>query len=117
LCNWSSRKYSTAVWTTIYTLSQNKLVAFQEYLDENLAKNFIWHSKSLAGAPIFCVKKKDGSLWMYVDYCALNKIMIKNRYPLPLIFELLDQLGQAKLYTKFNLQKANNLVLIKGGNK
>jgi hypothetical protein len=43
--------------------------------------------------------------------------MIKNRYPLPLIFELLDQLGQAKLYTKFNLQKANNLVLIKGGNK
>ena len=46
----------------IYSLSQNELAALWEYLDENLAKNFIRHSKSLAGAPILFVKKKDGSL-------------------------------------------------------
>ena len=79
----------------IYNLSQNELVALKEYLDENLAKNFIRHSKSPAGAPILFVKKKDGSLRMCVDYRGLNKLTVKNRYPLPLISGLLDQLGQA----------------------
>ena len=74
----------------IYNLSQNKLIAFWKYLDENLAKNFIRHSKSPVGTSIFFVKKKDGSLWMYVDYRGLNKITIKNQYPLPLISRLLD---------------------------
>jgi hypothetical protein len=59
------------------------------------------------------VKKKDGSLQMCVDYHGLNRITIKNRYPMPLISGLLDQLGQAKVYTKIDL----NLVRIKGGNK
>ena len=87
----------------IYSLSQNELAALREYIDENLAKNFIRHSKSPAGAPILFVKKKDGSLQMCVDYRGLNKITIKNRYPLPLIFGLLDQLGRAKVYTKIDL--------------
>jgi len=51
----------------IYSLSQNELAALQDYLDENLTKNFIRHSKSPAGAPILFVKKKDGSLRMCVD--------------------------------------------------
>jgi hypothetical protein len=63
------------------------------------------------------VKKKDGSLRMYVDYCGLNKIIIKNRYPLPFIFGLLDQLDQAKIYTKIDLQRAYNLVWIKGSDE
>ena len=61
------------------------------YLDENLEKGFIQLSKSLAGAPILFVKKKDGSLCLCVNYRGLNKITIRNRYPLPLIPELLDQ--------------------------
>jgi hypothetical protein len=61
----------------IYNLSQNELVALRDYLDENLAKNFIRHSKSPIGAPILLVKKKDGSLRMCIDYRGLNKIMIK----------------------------------------
>ena len=73
------------------------------YIDENLAKGFIRHSKSLAGAPILFVKKKDGSLQMCVDYWGLNKVTIKNRYPLLLISRLLNQLGQAKIYTKIDL--------------
>jgi hypothetical protein len=65
----------------------------KDYIEENLAKNFIRHLKSLISTPILFVKKKDGSLWMCVDYHGLNKIMVKNRYPLPLISGLLDQLG------------------------
>jgi hypothetical protein len=59
------------------------------------------------------VKKLDGSLWMCVDYHGLNKITIKNRYPLPIIYGLLDQFGQAKVNTKIDLQGAYNLVQIK----
>jgi hypothetical protein len=75
----------------------------KDYIEENLAKNFIRYSKFPAGAPIFFVKKKDGSLQMYVDYRGLNKIIVKNRYPLPLISRLFDQLRQAKVYTKIDL--------------
>ena len=87
----------------IYSLSQNELAALKEYIDENLAKNFIRHSKSPAGAPILFVKKKDGSLRMCVDYRGLNKITIKNRYLLSLISGLFDQLNQAKIYIKIDL--------------
>jgi hypothetical protein len=56
------------------------------------------------------VTKKDGSLRMCVDYQGLNKITIKNWYPLPLICGLLNQLGQAKVYIKIDLRGAYNLV-------
>ena len=80
----------------IYNLSQTELAELRKYIDENLAKNFIRHSKSPAGAPILFVKKKDGSLWMCVDYRGLNKVTKKNRYPLPLIYGLLEQLGRPR---------------------
>jgi hypothetical protein len=54
---------------------------------------------------------------MCIDYRGLNKILVKNRYPLPLIFGLFNQLGQAKIYTKINLQGAYNLVRIKEGDE
>jgi hypothetical protein len=101
----------------IYSLSQNELATLRDYHDENLAKNFIRHSKSPVGAPILFVKKKDGSLRMCVDYRGLNKVTIKNRYPLPLISRLLDQLGQAKIHTKIDLRGMYNLVRIKEGDK
>jgi hypothetical protein len=72
----------------IHNLLQNELSALKDYIEENLAKNFIRHLMSPAGAPIFFVKKKDGSLRMCVDYHSLNKIMVKNHYPLPLISRL-----------------------------
>ena len=101
----------------IYNLLQNEFAALWKYLDKNLAKYFIQHSKSPAKAPILFMKKKDGSLWMFVDYRGLNKITIKNQYPLPFISGLLDQLGQAKVYTKIDLRGAYNLVHIKKDNK
>ena len=57
--------------------------------------DFIKPSKSPYGSPVLFVKKKDGSLRMCIDYRALNKIIIKNRYPLPRIDELLDRLEGA----------------------
>jgi hypothetical protein len=87
----------------IYGLSKPELQALQNYLMENLAKGIIWHSKSLAGALILFVKKKDSSLRLYVDYCGLNRITKKNRYPLPLILGLLDRLRFGKIFTKIDL--------------
>jgi hypothetical protein len=101
----------------IYNLSQTELAELRKYIDENLAKNFIRHSKSPAGAPILFVKKKDGSLRMCVDYRGLNKVTKKNRYPLPLISGLLEQLGRAKIFTKIDLRGAYNLVRIKEGDE
>jgi len=63
------------------------------------------------------VKKNDGSLRMCVDYRGLNKITIKNRHPLPLISGLLEQLGEAKIYTKIDLRRAYNLVRVKAGDE
>jgi hypothetical protein len=91
-------------------MSQDELPTFRKYIDENLEKGFIQHSKFLIGAPISFVKKKDGSLWMHVNYRGLNWFTIKNRYRLPLISRLLDQVSCAKMYTKIDLFGAYNLV-------
>ena len=60
-------------------------------IEENLAKGLIKESKSPAGAPVTFATKKDGDLRVFMDYRELNAITIKNRYPLPLIPELLDR--------------------------
>ncbi len=99
----------------IYSISDKELKALREYLDENLAKGFIVPSESPAAAPILFVKKKDGSLRLCVDYRGLNAMTIKNRYPLPLISDLLDRLRHAKVFTKIDLRGAYNLLRIAKG--
>ncbi|KAE8236265.1 hypothetical protein A4X06_0g9606, partial [Tilletia controversa] len=69
----------------IYFLSDLELAALRSWLDEHLSKGFIQPSTSPAGAPILFVKKKDGSLRLCVDYRGLNRVTIKNRYPIPLL--------------------------------
>jgi len=73
----------------IYQLSLAELEVVRTYITENLRKGFICHLQSPCGAPIVFVKKTDGTLRLCIDYWGLNKITIKNRYPLPLIGELL----------------------------
>ena len=63
------------------------------------------------------IKKKDGSLQLCVDYRGLNKISKKDRYPLPLISDLLDSPSQAKVYTKIDLRHAYHLVRIAEGDE
>ena len=104
-------------WGPIYNLSPTELEVLREYIEENLAHGFIRHSKSPAGAPIFFVKKKDGSLRLVVDYRGLNKVTIRNRYALPLISSLLERIGGAKHFTKIDLRGAYNLVRIRPGDE
>ena len=76
----------------IYGLSEPELEALCKYLAANLVNGFIQSSKSPARAPILFVKKNDGSLHLCVDYGGLNKVTVRNHYPLPLIPTLLDRL-------------------------
>ena len=84
---------------TSYSLSPKELEVLDKYIKDNLRKGFIRHSQSPAAAPILFVKKPDGSLRLCVDYRGLNKVTIKNRYPLPLIGELMDKCGGARYFT------------------
>ena len=56
------------------------------------------------GAPVIFVKKKDGNLWLCIDYGQLNKMTIKNRYPLPCIDDIFDQLHGATVFSKIDLR-------------
>lgn len=74
----------------------------KEQLTDLLDKGFIHPSISLWGTPVLFVQKKDGSLRMCIDYCQLNKVMIKNKYPLPTIDDLFDQFQGAKCFSKID---------------
>ena len=101
----------------IYPLSQTELAALREFLEENLAKGFIRESKSPAGAPILFAPKKDGSLRLCVDYRGLNAITVKNRYPLPLITEIMDRVTGAQYFSKIDLKDAYYRLRIKAGDE
>ena len=88
-----------------------------EFLDENLCISFIHPSKSAHGVPILFVKKKDGSLCLCVNFCSLNHITKKDCYLLPLISDLLDAPGRARIYMKIDLRHAYHLVQIADGNE
>jgi hypothetical protein len=97
----------------IYNLSEVELRTLKAYIETNLANGFIQRSASPAAAPMLFAKKKDGGLRLCVDYRALNKAMVKNRYPLPLISEMLNRLCGARIFTKLDLRNAYHLIRIK----
>ena len=98
-------------------MSPTELEVRRAYIEENLANGFTRHSKSPTGAPIFFVKKKDGSHRLVVDYCGMNKVTVRNRYALPLISSLLERNIGTKYFTKIDLQGAYNLVRIRLGDE
>lgn len=99
----------------VYPMNEQQLKALKEYLDENLKKKFIRESKSPAGYPLFFVPKKGGKLRPVIDYRQLNEVTVKNRYPLPLIGEMMDRTRGAYWFTKMDLRGAYNLVRMKEG--
>ena len=101
----------------LYSLSEIQLKALQEYLKDSLAKGWIGYSTSPAGTPILFVPKKDGGLYLYIDYRGLNKVTIKNCYLLPLINKILDCLVGTKLYTKLDLKDTYYRIRIRAGDK
>ena len=82
----------------IYKLSPLEEKTLRNHLNNALNKKLIQVSKSPYRAAVFFVQKKDGSLRLVTNYCALNAVTIKNRYPLPLISKLLDQLSGARIF-------------------
>ncbi|KAJ9536607.1 hypothetical protein OSB04_un000208 [Centaurea solstitialis] len=87
-----------------YRLAPFEMQELSSQLQELLDKGFIRPSSSPWGAPVLFVKKKDGSFRMCIDYRELNKITIKNRYPLPRIDDLFDQLQGATYFPKIDLR-------------
>jgi hypothetical protein len=101
----------------IYPLSARELKILKEYLDENEKAGRIRPSQSSAGAPILFVPKSDGTLRLCVDYRGLNRITIKNRYPLPLISEILDRIQGAQWFTKLDIKDAYYRIRIREGDE
>ena len=94
-----------------------KLETLKTYIENNLANGFIRPSKSSVGALILFDKKLDGSLKICVDYRGLNNLTIKNWYPLLLVRESLDRLGQAGQFTQLHLINAYYQMKIKEEDK
>jgi hypothetical protein len=99
-------------WRPIYRMSPLELDTMRKELDKLLKNGSIEPSKSPYGAPVIFVKKKSGELRMCIDYRALNKITIKNQFPIPLIDDLVDRLHNAKVFTKIDLRSGYNQVCI-----
>ena len=103
--------------SSIYSLSASEQEALKEFIEENLNTGFIQSTSSLHGALVLFVKKKDGSLHLCVNFCRLNHIFKKDRYPLPLISDLLDSPCKAQVYSKIDLHHAYHLVHIANGDE
>jgi hypothetical protein len=99
---------------TPYRMSTPELVELKLQLKEMMDKGYIQPSVSPWGAPVLFVKKKDGTLRPCIDYRQLNKVTIKNKYPLPKIDDLFDQLGGASIFSKIDLRSGYHQVRIKG---
>ncbi|GJZ10380.1 putative reverse transcriptase domain-containing protein [Tanacetum coccineum] len=87
-----------------YRLAPSEMQELSNQLQELSDQGFIQPSTSPWGAPILFVKKKDGSFRMCIDYQELNKLTVKNRYPLPRIDDLFDQLQGSSVYSKIDLR-------------
>lgn len=101
----------------IYNLSVKELEVLKKYLVDAQANGWIRPSISPGGAPVLFVPKKNGDLRLCVDYRGLNKLTVKNRYPLPLISEILDRLSGMKIFTKLDLKNAYHRIRIKHGDE
>jgi hypothetical protein len=86
-----------------YPMSPAEQEELDKWLEENLAKGYLRLSKSPMASPVFFIKKKDGKLRLVQDYRRLNKITIKNRYPLPLAADIINWLTGAQYFTKFDV--------------
>ena len=88
----------------IYPLSRVEREEVQEFVKDQLRKEYIRPSKSPQMSPVFFVPKKDGKKRMVQDYQYLNSWTIKNNYPLPLISDLIDSIRKKKVFTKMDLR-------------
>ena len=96
-----------------YRMTPAELKELKAQLQELVDGGFIWLSISPWGAPVLFVKKKDGTWRLCIDYRQLNKVTIRNKYPLPRIDDLFDQLQGAKVFSKIDLRSGYHQLRIK----
>lgn len=96
-----------------YRMPAQDLEEIKKQIKELLDKGFIRPSSSPWGSPVLLVEKKDGSLRIVVDYRGLNEVTIKNKYPLPMINDLFDQLQGAKVFSKIDLRSGYHQLKIR----
>ena len=87
----------------VYPLSRNEREEVQNSVNKHLRKGYISPSKSQQTSLVFFVGKKDEGKRMVMDYQKMNKQMVKNNYPLPLITDLVDTMGNKRVFTKMYL--------------
>ena len=101
----------------VYPLSRNEKEEVQKFVNEHLKKGYIRPSKLPQMSLVFFVEKKDGGKHMIIDYRRLNKQTVKNNYLLPLITDLVNSMGNKRVFTKMDLQWEYNNVRIKKGDE
>ena len=101
----------------VYPLSREERKEVRKFIQEQLRKEYIWPSKLPQTALVFFVGKKDGKKQMVQDYKYLNEWTIKNNYPLPLILDVVENIGTKKVFTKMDLRWGYNNIQIKEGDK
>jgi hypothetical protein len=95
---------TTPIFKRAYRVSGPELVELKKQIDELSEKGYIRPSTSPWAAPVLFMEKKDGTRRMCIDYRALNKVTIKNKYPLPRIEDMFDQLRGASVFSKIDLR-------------
>ncbi|XP_019056669.1 PREDICTED: uncharacterized protein LOC109116182 [Tarenaya hassleriana] len=100
-----------------YRMAPPELAELKRQIEDLLEAGYIQPSKAPYGAPVLFQKKKDGSLRMCIDYRALNKVTVKNKYPIPLIADLFDQLKDARVFSKLDLRSGYYQVRVAEGDE
>jgi len=101
----------------VYPLLREEREEVREFIREQLRKGYIQLSKSPQTVPVFFIGKKDGKKRMVQNYRYLNEWKIKNNYPLPLISDVLENIGTKKIFTKMDLRWGYNNIRIKEGDE
>ena len=105
---------STPISKAPYRMAPMELKELKIQLQELLDKGFIRPSVSPWGAPVLFVKKNDGSMRLCIDYRELNKVTVRNKYPLPRIDDLFDQLQGACVFSKIDLRSGYHQLRVRG---
>jgi hypothetical protein len=104
---------TTPISMRAYRVSGQELVELKKQIDELLEKCYIRPSTSPWAAPVLFVEKNDGTTRMCIDYRALNEVTVKNKYPLPRIEDLFDQLRGASVFSKIDLRSGYHQLRIR----
>ena len=106
-----------AINCKVYPMTQAEDAALDKFIDDQLEKGYIRPSQSPYTSPFFFIKKKDGTLRPVQDYQRINSWTVRNNYPLPLIPNIIRDLGRARLYSKLDVRQGYNNICMKEGDE